>query len=249
MEVKPLITDKIHDTLGIIGGMGSMACEYLFNEIIENTYAENDRDHLDIIIVNHASMPDRTEAIIADETDEIVYKLYRDFKFLVQSGADKIVIPCNTSHVFIKKVFAFLKGMDNIIGSEYFLDMIDGVLKNLSGASDVYLWATDGTVMSGVYEERLSDVGVSLHLPEKLEQELVMKVIYDYIKKGKTPLEEDIKILERKVLSGDARSVILGCTELSMLKKTGLLSDEIRYIDPIEIIAKEAITQCGARVK
>ena len=49
-----------------------MACEYLFNEIIENTYAENDRDHLDIIIVNHASMPDRTEAIIADETDEIV---------------------------------------------------------------------------------------------------------------------------------------------------------------------------------
>lgn len=56
MEVKPLITDKIYDTLGIIGGMGSMACEYLFNEIIENTYAENDRDHLDIIIVNHASM-------------------------------------------------------------------------------------------------------------------------------------------------------------------------------------------------
>ena len=34
-----------------------------------------------------------------------------------------------------------------------------------------------------------------------------------------------------------------------MLKKSGLLSDEIRYIDPIEIIAKEAITQCGARVK
>ena len=57
MEVKPLITDKIYDTLGIIGGMGSMACEYLFNEIIENTYAENDRDHLDIIIVNHAFMP------------------------------------------------------------------------------------------------------------------------------------------------------------------------------------------------
>ena len=79
MEVKPLITDKIYDTLGIISGMGNMTCEYLFNEIIENTYAENDRDHLDIIIVNHASMPDRTEAIIADETDEIVYKLYRDF--------------------------------------------------------------------------------------------------------------------------------------------------------------------------
>ena len=76
-----------------------------------------------------------------------------------------------------------------------------------------------------------------------------MKVIYDYIKKNKTPPKEDIKILERKVLSGDARSVILGCTELSMLKKTGLLSNEIRYIDPIEIIAKEAITQCGARVK
>lgn len=249
MEIKSLITDKKHDTLGIIGGMGSMACEYLFNEIIENTHAENDQDHLDIIIVNHASMPDRTAAIIADETDEIVYKLYRDFKFLVQSGADKIVIPCNTSHVFIKKVFAFLKGMDNIIGSEYFLDMVDGVLNNINGASDVYLWATDGTVMSGVYEERLSDAGVALHLPEKPEQELVMKVIYDYIKKGKTPLKEDINILEKKVLSTDARTVILGCTELSILKKSGILSDEIRYIDPIEIIAREAITKCGAKVK
>ena len=47
MEIKSLITDKKHDTLGIIGGMGSMACEYLFNEIIENTYAENDQDHLE----------------------------------------------------------------------------------------------------------------------------------------------------------------------------------------------------------
>ena len=47
--------------LGILGGMGSEATVLFYKKIIDNTSVNNDREHLDILIYNHASIPDRTE--------------------------------------------------------------------------------------------------------------------------------------------------------------------------------------------
>ena len=50
--------------LGILGGMGSEATVLFYKKIIDNTSVNNDREHLDILIYNHASIPDRTECIL-----------------------------------------------------------------------------------------------------------------------------------------------------------------------------------------
>ena len=50
--------------LGILGGMGPEATEILYKKIIEKTAVSGDRDHLDILIYSHATIPDRTEAIL-----------------------------------------------------------------------------------------------------------------------------------------------------------------------------------------
>ena len=49
---------------GILGGMGPMATCYFFNRIITHTDAARDQEHIDICILNHATIPDRTSAIL-----------------------------------------------------------------------------------------------------------------------------------------------------------------------------------------
>lgn len=55
--------------LGILGGMGSEATVLFYKKIIDNTSVNNDREHLDILIYNHASIPDRTECILCGKQD------------------------------------------------------------------------------------------------------------------------------------------------------------------------------------
>lgn len=57
--------------LGVIGGMGPMATELFYKMIIEKTPVTCDQEHLDTIILGHASMPDRTAAILSKDPQRI----------------------------------------------------------------------------------------------------------------------------------------------------------------------------------
>ena len=46
--------------LGVIGGMGPIATSFFMELVIKMTQAETDQDHLDMIIYNIPSIPDRT---------------------------------------------------------------------------------------------------------------------------------------------------------------------------------------------
>ena len=51
--------------IGIIGGMGPMASQLFYKMVTEHTAAERDQDHIDLILLSDASMPDRTGAILS----------------------------------------------------------------------------------------------------------------------------------------------------------------------------------------
>ena len=51
-------------SLGIIGGLGPMATAYLLQLIIEMTDAKTDQEHLDVIVFDRPSVPDRTSYIL-----------------------------------------------------------------------------------------------------------------------------------------------------------------------------------------
>ena len=50
--------------LGIIGGLGPMATAYFMELLINMTDAKCDQDHLEMIIYNCPSIPDRTAYIL-----------------------------------------------------------------------------------------------------------------------------------------------------------------------------------------
>ena len=86
--------------LGVIGGMGPLATVKFYDKIVLNTEAHNDNEHIDLIVLNHSTMPDRTKCIIENKDTEFLNEIKKDLEILERIGIDVVAIPCNTSHYF-----------------------------------------------------------------------------------------------------------------------------------------------------
>lgn len=228
--------------LGVIGGMGPLATQLFYGMIIEKTKAHCDRDHLDMVILNHASMPDRTEAILSGKTEEICTNLIQDASILAQAGASYIAVPCNTSHYFL-----------GLVRNEMALPYINmpevaaEKVKCLHPGARVAVLATTGTMRIGLYRDALEANGLTVVTPSEESQRLIMSIIYDDIKAGREPNPETFRAVERELLQTKADCAVLACTELSCLKKMAGLADF--YIDAMEALAEKAIVLCGKELK
>lgn len=91
---------RYEQTIGVIGGMGSYATLDFFHRLLTAFPAEKDWDRPRIIIDNRCTMPSRVRAILYNEaTDEVSHDLAESTRNLIHSGADILVLACNTSHV------------------------------------------------------------------------------------------------------------------------------------------------------
>ena len=66
-------------------------------------------------------------------------------------------------------------------------------------------------------------------------------------KKGTFPDREDIQIVKHSLLEKGAQKIVLGCTELSLLKKEYPL--DTLYVDMLEILAQKTVLFSGAPLK
>ena len=214
--------------LGIIGGMGPLATQLFYKKIIEMTEARKDQEHLDIIILSHASIPDRTTEILAGRTLQLAKILQKDAVMLEKNGVSNIAIPCNTSHVIKETV----KDVKN---------------NNKSSSNRIGILATDGTIKTGLYQKELKKEGFIPVVPEHDAQKLVMKIIYDGIKNGGEIDYNDFLTIEKEIKNKGCEKAILACTELSCFKDIYKLDNF--YIDAMDSLAKSAIIASGAELK
>lgn len=227
--------------LGIIGGMGPAATDLLYRRIIDRTDAVCDQEHLDMIILNHASMPDRTAAIKSGDTDKVLSLLKKDVEFLEKSGAVAIAIPCNTSHYFYDELQKST--------SVTIINMIRETAKYVKalGRKKVCVLATDGTIMTGIYEKEILAEGIEYVAPDENTQKLVMKIIYEQIKKGFPGNEEDFREIHHYIKASGCDGAILACTELSVFRETAGLTDF--YTDALEVLCERSILSCGKELR
>ena len=223
--------------LGIIGGMGPMATVYFYKLLTEHTKADKDGDHIDAVISSRASTPDRTGFILGRSTDDPVAVMTKDAKRLESFGADILAIPCNTAHCFLPKLRA-----------EINIPIIDMVGETAAvcaekGCKKVGVLATDGTVRGGTYEAALNAHGITPIMPSEEDQSLVMSIIYDYVKASIMPERALFDKAVEQIKKNGADSIILACTELSILKEHFDLDGY--YIDSLEVLACRAIERCG----
>ena len=223
--------------LGIIGGMGPMASAVFYDMISSKTDASCDQENLDLILLSHARMPDRTRAILSkDETqiEEVRSKLYADAMFLQNAGCTAIAVTCNTAHYFVNMI----EGELDIPFIHLIRETAEAVA-NKFGAKKVAVLATDGTIETRLYQDELSKRGVIAFTPKAEVQALVMHEIYECIKSGKPADEEMWKKIEEYVKEEGCEAAVLACTELSVVRKE--LSLGSFYFDPMDIMAERCL--------
>lgn len=233
--------------LGVIGGMGPLATEIFYRMIVEMTPATTDQEHLNMILLNHATMPDRTTAIKTGDFRELTDNLKRDLEFLIYGGASVIAVPCNTSHVYFRDI---VKSYD-----VKFVDMIktgakaakqkaesnSGIVKGKS--RKIGVMATDRTISTNLYQDALRELNIEPVVPSPENQQRIMSIIYDKVKAGKPVDPVEFEIVEAEFLSKGCSGAVLGCTELSAYKMMEGLSSF--FVDAMQETAKACITACG----
>ena len=227
--------------LGILGGLGPMATVYFYELLTTHTQASCDQEHIDMVISSKASTPDRTAYISGHCADDPFEVMEAEALRLVSFGAEVIAIPCNTAHYFFSR-------LDEVVPIPI-INMVGDTVAQAQkmGACKAGIMATDGTVQTETYQRACQAAGLPFAIPDPAAQADIMQVIYRDIKAGRTPDMKLFTAAANQLFEAGCDVILLGCTELSLLKKTGLLDH--RYIDSMEVLAKAAIVACGKTPK
>lgn len=230
-----------NNKLGIIGGMGPEATVDFYNRIVKHTVATKDQEHLDMIIFNHASIIDRTYALKNNLEQVLLDSLNEDLKMMEQLNVSYIAIPCNTCHTLYKKIQA-LTYLPIINMVE---ETVKYIAENKKNYKKIGIMATDGTILSGMYQEWFDKYNLSLHAPQKDVQAQIMDIIYNDVKGKGVYDDEKFKKVLTYFLQNGCTHVILGCTELSGFKERF----KCYSIDPMDFLVKASIKKTGGIYK
>ncbi|MBE6600951.1 MAG: aspartate/glutamate racemase family protein [Ruminococcaceae bacterium] len=223
--------------LGILGGLGPMSTVYFCELLISHTKAESDADHIDMLISSRATTPDRTAFILGKSDRDPLPVMKEEALRLFKAGVDRIVIPCNTAHYFYDGLCQDLPVP--------LINIIEETVLHLKrrGITTFGLLATEGTVKSQAYKKICQRNGISCITPSEEQQARVSAIIYEQIKQNRPADTEALLAISRDLLERGCEAIVLGCTELSLLKPT--LSDKLPFVDSLEILAYQTILACG----
>ena len=221
--------------IGILGGMGPEATADLYMKIIRATKVQRDQDHRRVIIDSNAKIPDRTAAIQGKGPSPLPMLVETGLN-LQEAGADLIIIPCNTAHHFHADLQKRLKvPVLHMIGLS-----AERTHVRHPDVSRAGLLASDGTLMSRLYQDSWEKQGIGIIEPTAETQRNVMKAIYEHIKRGDLGPGRKLLYEASLELIGDgAEAVICGCTEVSIVLHDGDLA--VPVLDPMQDLAEEAV--------
>lgn len=213
--------------LGVLGGMGTLASLVFYEKLYKNTRAKKDQDHIDAVILNHASLPDRTREIL-EKRGEFLKEVREDYEIFNSVGVDYIAITCNTSHYFLEE-------MKKMTRAEIINMPLEALKEAAKRGKDITFFGTLGSIEGRVYKRYENELGLKINYPDKKDQDTLMDIIYRVKSDGKRHFSEFDKLLEKY---GKDTTVITGCTELSVL-------DYKDAVDAMDVLVGVCLRKCG----
>jgi len=213
-------------TLGIIGGLGPETTAKFYMQIVSLCAKKNRKQRPNILIANVPMSFELEEKFInrSEGKREFRALLITAAKTLEKSGADFIVLPCNTAHVFISNIRTSV----NIP----VLSIIDETAKILKGKRSIGLLSTPATIKNKLFDKKINCVK-----PSKINQKLMGLIINDIlhnknIDKNRSELLTIINSVSKK-----SDALLLACTDLQLLITEKEING-IKVFDTMEILAK-----------
>jgi len=221
--------------VGVIGGMGPEATVDFMSRVIALTPAACDADHVRMIVDNNPKIPDRQAAIRGDDT-EVRSVLTATALQLQASGAEFLVMPCNTAHAFIGDAIEAV--------SIPFVHIVEETAREI-GASHpqvmrVGILATIACRVSGVYQSALQATGKSVIFPSDDDEQECMRLIAR-IKAGDAgdEVRKRMTVLAERLIDAGAEVVVAGCTEIPLVLTDDVI--QVPLISSTEVLAKRTV--------
>lgn len=227
--------------LGIIGGVGPAATARLFTRVVDMTQASCDQEHLDVLLRNCPTIPDRTAYLLGREgADDFVPVMSEIALELEGAGCQILAMPCNTAHARISLI-------SEPLTCARFVNMPKeaAVFARDLGCTQVGILATDGTLAAGVYTQALADLGICAVRPGDTSQKRVMSIIYDDVKAGRKVPEGKFESVCEELVEAGCDGLILGCTEFSVIGAPTHFAG-VAVIDALDVLAWRCVQECGA---
>jgi aspartate racemase len=224
------------DVVGVVGGMGPLASAEFLKSIYEASRCEREQDAPVVLMYSDPSFPDRTEAFLAGEEEEILQRLVDTLFRLRGLGATRFVLCCVTLHHLVDRLPAELaRGVVSLV------DVIVSGVARVGGRH--LLLCTRGARELRIFERhpRWKLVSDRVILPDPEDQRAVHDVVYGI--KRNAEVAGALLAVERMLAKYGVDSFIAGCTEVHLIAKHLRAAPErtARYgcVDPLAIIAGE----------
>ena len=149
---------------------------------------------------------------------------------------------CNTAHYFYEKIARSV--------NLPLVNIVEETIKHAKATNHKKLGilATTGNIKTSLYQNMCEKYDMKYLTLDENRQSKVMEIIYDDIKSGKPADMDKFNSIVDYLKENDCDGVILGCTELSILKNDNELDGNF-YIDSLEVLARETIVRSGRKLK
>ncbi len=200
-------------TVGIIGGLGPETTAEFYLSIIFSCQ-ELDKNHRPHVLISSVPIPYAIEKDAIEESkgiERFIPYLQEEAQLLEKAGADFIVMPCNSLHVFIEEIRSAVK-----VPVLSIIEETTAFIKQ-KGLQKVGIVSTSLTIQNRLYQNAFEKEGIEFHEPDSLQQAKLGKIIHNLVNgmQKNQDREEIIKTIEG--FAGKADCVILACTDLQLL--------------------------------
>ena len=222
------------EILGILGGMGPLASAEFLKTLYEFNMQAKEQSAPRCILYSDPSIPDRTEAILRNDTEEVLQRIVRGLDRLRDQGATRYVIACISSHYLADRLPALYRNS--------MISLIEVALKEAQQfPGNCLLLATTGTVQAKSFQQHplWPQLEGKLKVPNPQDQRRIHDYIYSQIKPNLELVDEDLFRHLKDEYEVDA--FVAGCTEFHLVNKRLLESanPDFRFIDPLYSIGRE----------
>jgi len=201
-------------TVGIIGGLGPETTSEFYLDLIFSCQ-KKDRTHRPSILIASIPLPYQIEEdLIMNNkgSERYIPFLITEAKRLEKAGANFIVMPCNSLHVFIEEIRKAVKIP--------VLSIIEETVKFLkkNKFKKVGIVSTSATIQNKLYETAFEGAGITYVTPDEFQQAKMGKFILNLVNgmQNNKDREELIKIISN-FKNKDIDCVVLACTDLQLL--------------------------------
>lgn len=224
-------------TVGIIGGLGPETTSEFYLDIVFSCQ-KKDKTSRPLIIISSVPLPYQIEEDAIEKNigiERCLPFLIQEAKRLEKAGADFIVMPCNSLHVFIEDI-------RNAV-SVPVLSIIEETVKFLqkNNFHKTGIVSTSATIKNKLYENAFKQNNIEYETPNDFQQAKMGKFILNLVtgQQNNKDREELITIIN-DFENKNVDCVVLACTDLQLLIPK---HPTLKIFDTMKILADATVEE------